>query len=55
MEGKLYLDYRKTKEKKIYHDMDTSAKKNGPTCNSKSYEKSSKRMCNTNIYKFKLG
>jgi len=48
MEGKLYLSYRRTNEKKIiYHDVDRAAKQIGPTCNSKFCEKSSKRMCNT--------
>lgn len=48
MEGKPYLGYRRTNEKKlIYHDVDRAAKQIGPTCNSKICEKSSKRMCNT--------
>jgi len=47
MEGKPYLSYRRTNEKKIYHDVDRAAKQMGPTCNSEICEKSSKRMCNT--------
>jgi len=47
MEGKPYLGYRRTNEKKIYHDVDRAAKQMGLTCNNKICEKFSKRMCNT--------